>query len=457
MGIAKHNPASAPSVKVNIPKIEPTSYQGLVTDDKVTAVKSLIAYVEGAPWTVDYFSQVVAEHNDLREVDAAEPDIYQQYTKIHNFEIRVTTPLTESNDTTTGFMSVTGSGNVYGSVLPNVNDYFTSDAGDKKMGLFRVTNTERKSFNRDSVFYMDYVMVGYTDSTAIADLVASLGNKVTREFFFRKDRLIDGLQPLLKAEENQKLLNVSDAYVTIVRDYFKQFFSIKHGTLVLPGQEVSIYDTFIVGYLTQIVDSQDAPELKELRELPNEREYYMSQNQFWKAMVERDFDLLSYGNTRMGLISKKILTRNSYLHGFALSSIQQLVYPVQPDETTFGTYDVLPKTVDATLLIKETKSRQGSLASLITDSYVTATASIPVIHPVLIDDYYVLSAAFYNNTASKSVLEILTKDYLQGNALDMDMLQKLIDKYRSWSRLEQFYYGPILLTLLKETSISLYS
>lgn len=457
MGIAKHTPVSAPSVKVNIPRIEPKTYQGIVVDDKVTAVKSLIAYVEGAPWTVDYYSQVVAEHNDLREIDAAEPDIYQQYTKINNLEIRVTTPLSESNDTQTGLMTVTGSANMYGSVLPNVNDYFTSDAGDKKIGLFRITNVERKSFNKDSAFYVDYSLIGYTDSSNIGDLVTSLGNKVTRDFFFRKDRLVDGLQPLLKSEENQALLNVAEAYITIVKDYFQQFFSIKHGTLVLPGQEVPIYDTFIVGYLTQIVDSQDAPELKDLRELPNEREYYMSQNQFWKAMVQRDYDLLDYGNKKMGLVSKKNFTRNSYLYGFAMTTIQNIVYPIEPDLTTYGSYDTLPKQADLTLSIRETKNRQGSLASLITDTYITANGTLPVIHPVLIDDYYVLSAAFYNNTASKSVLEILTKDYLQGQTLDMKMLQKLIDKYRTWSRLEQFYYGPILLTLLKEASVALYS
>jgi hypothetical protein len=167
MGIAKHNPISAPSVKINIPKIEPKTYQGIVVDDKATAVKSLIAYVEGAPWTVNYYSQVVAEHNDLREIDAAEPDIYQQYTKINDLEIRVTTSLSESNDTQTGLMTVTGSGNMYGSVLPNVNDYFTTDSGDTKKGLFRVSNVERKSFNRDSIFYIDYTLVGYTDSTNI--------------------------------------------------------------------------------------------------------------------------------------------------------------------------------------------------------------------------------------------------------------------------------------------------
>jgi hypothetical protein len=354
-------------------------------------------------------------------------------------------------------MSVTGSGNMYGSVLPNVNDYFTSDAGDKKIGLFKISNVERKSFNKDSAFYVDYVLVGYTDSTSISDMVSSLVHKTTRELFFRKDRLIDGLQPLLKTEENQALLNVTEAYHTIVKDYFKQFFSIKHGTLVLPGQEVSTYDTYIVGYLSQIVDSQDAPELSELRELPNEREYYMSQNQFWKAMIERDYDLLSYGNPRMGLVSKKSFGRNSFLYGFGLSTIQNIVYPIEPDTTVYGSYDTLPKTVDLTLTIKETKNKQGSLASLITDTYVTANSTLPVIHPVLIDDYYVLSSAFYNNTVQKSVLEIQTKDYLQGNSLDMKMIQKLIDKYRSWSRLEQFYYGPILLTLLKEAGKSLYS
>jgi hypothetical protein len=457
MAIAKYAPTHEPTIKANMPKIEPSTYRGIVVDDKTTPIKSLVAYTEGAPWSVTYYSQVVAEHNDLREIDVMEPNIYQQYTKTNDLEIRVTSPLSDSYDTQTGISTVIGSGHMYGSILPNVNDYFSSSSGDNKVGLFRITNVERKSFNRDSVFYIDYNMEGYTDSSTVSTMLASLETKSTREFFFHKDRLMDGLQPLLRAEETQAIINMKEAYSTIVKDYFHQFFSIKHGTLVLPGQHVSIYDTFIVNYLLQIVDSQDAPQIREIRQLANEREYYMSQNQFWKAMIARDYDMISYGNKKMGLVSKGLFSRNSYLYGFAFTTINQLVYPKTPDVTSFGDYDTLPLTADLTLTIAETKNIQGSIASLITDTYVTPFGTTPIIHTVLTDDYYVLSGNFYNNTALKSVLEILVKDYMQGNTISMPMLQACLNRYRSWSRLEQFYYGPILLTLFKSASTQTYS
>jgi hypothetical protein len=457
MAIAKYTPTYEPSVKANMPKIEPSTYMGIVVDDKITPIKSLVAYVEGAPWSVVYYGQVVAEHNDLREIDTIEPNIYQQYTKTNNLEIRVTSALSDSYDTQTGISTVVGSGHMYGSILPNVNDYFSSDTGDNKTGLFRITNVERKSFNRDSVFYIDYSMVGYTDSNAVSAMLEALETKSTREYFFHKDRLMDGLQPLLRAEETQAIINIKEAYSTIVKDYFHQFFSIKHGTLVLPGQPISIYDTFIVSYLLQIVDSHDAVQIREIKQLANEREYYMSQNQFWKAMLERDYDMISYGNKKMGLIRKGLFNRNSYLYGFAFTTINQLVYPVAPDTTSFGNYDTLPFTADPTLQITETKNIQGSIASLITDTYITQSGTIPIIHTVLTDDYYVLSNNFYNNTAQKSVLEILVKDYMQGKTINMSMLQACLNKYRSWSRLEQFYYGPILLTLFKTASNQTYS
>jgi hypothetical protein len=91
------------------------------------------------------------------------------------------------------------------------------------------------------------------------------------------------------------------------------------------------------------------------------------------------------------------------------------------------------------------------------NTLVKDTTTYSLIHEVLVDDKYVLSESFYAATAQQSVLEILVKDYLKGNSLDLSMLYAVTDKFRQWKRLEQFYYGPLLMTLIKEADRAQYS
>ena len=64
MPIAKLTPTAAGPQELNLPQIEPKSYEGVVNDLRSTPIDALLAYVEGAPWTATYYSQIVAKHND---------------------------------------------------------------------------------------------------------------------------------------------------------------------------------------------------------------------------------------------------------------------------------------------------------------------------------------------------------------------------------------------------------
>lgn len=454
MGIASYKPDVQLPVKPNLPKIEPQEYKSIVQDDQVVPLNSLIAYIEGAPWTVEYYSQVVSKHNDIREVDPGQPNVYQQYQKISKLEIRVSSSLVSNYDTENAVTTVSGNGLLYPSVIPNVSDYFVTDAGDHKTGIFRVTNVERKTFNKDSAFYIEYDLVGYTD-TAV-EIFNDLNSKVIRTYFFSKDRLIDGLQPMVKAEDHQQIINLKNIYKDIVLYYFKTFFNRKFMTLVLPGQDNGVYDSFLVNYLLKIVDNFDAPEIINIKQLPTDHELYLNQPQFWQAMLERDYSLLTMCNKEMGLVSKRLFNADTFIRGLALTNIEYIVYPNNPDTSILVKSNPLAKLLNISEII-ETKSVNGTLASFINDQYVEDTRTYQVINPVLQDKFYVLSQNFYEGLINQSLLEILVKDYLKNQALNLNKLILVCSKFKTWGRLEQFYYGPILLTLIKEADRATYT
>jgi hypothetical protein len=75
----------------------------------------------------------------------------------------------------------------------------------------------------------------------------------------------------------------------------------------------------------------------------------------------------------------------------------------------------------------------------------------PAIRRVTVDNFYVLSEAFYRHTGNAilSKLEVLTLAALKGEAIDIQVLDQLCEGAKYWDNVERFYYFPILFTLLR--------
>lgn len=454
MAIIGYKPDAVLPIQPNLPKIQSDNYKSIIYDDKNVPLHSLLAYIQGAPWTLDaYFQQVVSKHNDLREIDPGQANIYQQYQKIAGLELRVSSALTSIYDSETSITSISGNALMYPFTIPNISDYFIVNAGDSRKGIFRITDVERKTLNRDSAFYVEYEMVGYVEALPL--IYDDLEAKVIRTYHFSKDRLVEGLHPLLKDGDYDNISSLKSIYSDTAEYYFKTFFNRKYMTLMVPGQDVGIYDSFLIDYTLKIVQSFDAYEIRSIRQIPTDNEAYLSQPQFWELMLNKDYPGLATCNQTMGLVQKQLFNNSAFIHGLAFTNIDYIVYPNTPDTSLIVHSSPNAKLIAMEEMVEATNV-QGTIADLIDDHYIQVNVSHPLIHKVLIDTYYVLSQNFYNNTAGQSVLEILVKDYLKMQTINLDMLLALCSKFKTWGRLEQFYYGPILLTLVKEADRGTY-
>lgn len=454
MPIAGRKPLTETDTNIHTPTIEPAGYEGSIVDDLSTPILSLIAYVEGAPWSVDYYSQMVGEHNDLREIDPNQPLIYQSYQKINGLELRVQSPLSTSYNSETGITSSNGTALIYPFLAPNVNDYFITDAGDNKIGLFRIISVERKTFNRDSVFSVDYTLDGYIDQKQ--DVIAALKEKTLREYFFDKERLVEGLQPLLRSEEYTQLRNLKSIFRGMIDHYFTSFFNPRYSTLVIPGQDIAIYDARLVGYLLRIVEVTDHPLIQRIRQIPTDNDPYLKQDTIWDIMVRRDYEGLKFCNKKMMIVSKSVFLKNPALHGIVYSNIEYLIYPETPDTTAMVRDLPFPK-LSSNKVVFEVEGSLGTPAALITENYASEGRNYLSAPTVLQDDFYIFTQSFYDGAPTQTLIEILTKDYLNRKTLDLEKLSFLCSRYRYWGRLEQFYYGPILMTLIREADRRTYS
>ncbi len=477
MPIAGFKPtAPVPVIQTSVTS-EAESFQSVTVDDAITPISSLIGYVEGAPWSVTYYSQVLTQDSDLREQDIGEANMLQQYTKIDNMEIRVTTPLTSSQNLDNAQITVGGTALVYPFLIPNVGDMFIADAGFGNTGIYQVKSVERKSFNQQSVYSIDYVLMMFADPTnpRLLDLDA----KATTEYVFDKERMDVNQTPKLTTKDFGNLMTLKDSLGEIISFYFKTFYVKNYDTLVIPGQNTGAYDSFLVHYILKMVDTFDCYEIRFVRDYATDAEYFLQQDQFWNAMYNRNAKMLPYCNKTMGLVETKYFNYNSMFKGFRHSRLSYVMYPTNPDFSLFdpntpsssgdpmlldygvfvdSMYVAQPMFKPQSLTqLMEASSQKAPLTSLVSNAFVMQNASLPIINPVLAYDTYVLSPAFYSQGANQTLLESLVSAYLNREPLSLNKLMACVANYRTWGRLEQFYYIPILITLIKTIMVEPYS
>ena len=447
MALAKYTPEAPTEVIPNLPKITEKSYSGVVVDTKYTPLSSLLTYVEGAAWTVTYYSQLIDKDNDILTQDVGLSGIYQQYTEINAMDLRVVNPLSTSQDQTTNRMNVTGAANVYPFIIPNVGDMFAADVGDGREGIFRVTSSEKKSLLKEAVYFIEYSLLYYSDVDTIRrqDLVT----KSINTYYYIKDFLLHGANPLLIDEDYHAFDKLSILYNEIVQNYFKWFFSNEYKTLIVPGQSSIVYDSYLVDAIIAILDTKDAPQLMHIRKLNVDDDDYLKQPNLWDALINKDLSLLDLSNKTMGLVSSKSFNSNPMLNGVRYSGVNYIVYPKRPEKLLNSGSQKESKLLSIEKINKVT-SRSVLLSTLVGDRELNLSSNFVVnIKPVLIDERYVLSDSFYFTGKDMSLLEILTTDYLNDKAIKPADILKLVKNYRNFGVLEQFYYLPIILIIIK--------
>ncbi len=78
MPIVKAKPTAPTPVITNPPKVVDKPFDSPLVDTKYTPLSSLITFVEGYNWTVDYYSQVIGKDSQLQGQDPSLPKQYQQ-------------------------------------------------------------------------------------------------------------------------------------------------------------------------------------------------------------------------------------------------------------------------------------------------------------------------------------------------------------------------------------------
>ena len=454
MPIAKLKPITFQPPKPNLPEIRKNVLKDVVVDGISEPLDRLTMFVEGTPWVVTYYSQVKVPDNATMSLDTNASGIQQQYQKIENFELRVTQGLTQDYDSTTGLTRVSGTSNVFPAIVPIMDDMIIGAAATGRIGIYRVNNVERTAIALKSAHAINYTLVSFIDENPLE--LENLESKVIRTYFFDKERVLEGGFPLLKEEDHNAFNELEDIYRNIIDYYFDNFYNPSMQAIVIPGQKEHIVDTFLLEFLLSIIEVSDHPLILKHRRFFTDNDPYMDQNNLWDMLLDRNARMLEQINQKYQYISVSTFNRSSWLKGLAYSGVKYVAYPKTPDLTVKTQKDTNAK-IGMTIELTPTTNRRGVASTAIVQSYPTGTGNMVKIFPVLTDDYYVFSQNFYDSTSGLSLLEKLVLEFLRHEAINPTELIALLSDFNSWARLEQFYYLPICLMMVKQCRLELYS
>ena len=434
MPIVRSVPSAPPEQKETPVQITKPEFKGTVVDTTYTPQSSLMVYVEGSRWIVEYFSQVVDKDNAIQGQSLSRNSALQSYQLIRKMKLKVSTPLSSSQDLEQKTMSVTGNAVLPPFVIPNEGDMFLADVGDGREGVFQVTSSERRSLFKDTVYLIEYLLVDYATDQRRGDLLS----KTVKTVVYNDDFLLHGQNPLVSETTYNDLSVLSERYHEVLDHYLRMFSSNEFKTIIVPNQEYPVYDPFLMKAIQSIFTTNDHYLVLENRVLNCDQDEAFKTPTIWEALIKRDPKLLKYVTKEAGLVSTRLFSREALFEGIYYSGIKFVVYPYKPELPSDSQYKKPVKALSDTPLASTMTLEDTSLSNP------------PLIKPVALDRFYVLSEAFYNgNDLNLSLLEIQVRNYLNQKEIDNRILLQMCDEYLGWGGLEKFYYLPILLILIK--------
>jgi hypothetical protein len=356
----------------------------------------------------------------------------------------VSSGLSDSQDQQTNLMTVTGSAHVLSYLIPNVGDMFIADVGDGRLGIFQVTNSQKTSMLKESVYLIDYTLTSFVDQNPAK--LADLEEKTVQEFYFEKDLINTGTKPIIIKSDYQTYRDLESIYKRMVNNYMEWFYNEEFKTITVPGQSNSVYDYFVACAVTGIMSTDDHLDVRYIRRLNVGDDSYMKQPTFYDALIKQDPDLLTSSNRSMGGVRCKSFNSDAMLESIRFSNIEHCVYPKSPNKKSNYTNIGYDKAVTLSSLINVLPTK-----STMTDTLdITESITLPFVTSFDLNSY-VISDSCYDLTEPKSVFEKLLIGFFKDENLNTVELYELAKRYMGWGLLEQFYYIPAILLLIRYT------
>lgn len=461
MGIVKVKPDAVVQPNTTEPVVAEkpyeTQFQTLIPESRVETLK---AYVEGYPWTVHFYGQILAEDNIVDSPDDGIPNLLQTYYKIKNLVLRVESPLADNYNQEEGVTRITGSAIFPDSVYPNVGDVLLAQIDNGEDAIFVINTVERLTARKESVYVASYSLLYYA-SENIAFL-SQLEDRVNDLHYYREDPHYSGLGNLVIPSVKEALDRLDYYLKTTTEYYFHKFYNVEYATFLVPGQDFTGYDPVMIRFLSQTTDMYSDPQRRLITRYDYGKNLYIDQPTILDMVAKRNVGLAPTINKRFSFTLTGLLRGHPRFANITYSGIERVLFPLDHEkisqkpplhgyphiEETDPTYPVESYAVDYD---------EGMLPDLSAMTIETIDGHIPHLPQLFDDGYYIVSSRFYdhylypevNAEPPPSFFELLLSRWLKEEAISNKDLVMLTQNFTAWPWIHQFYLLPVIWTMIR--------
>lgn len=453
------------------------SYKHSIVESAKRPLETIISFIGGSNWYVDYYSQVLRSGEELKPFDRSSLTVYQTYRCIHNFQLKLQGGLTSTDQQSSGRIEQTGTMIIppYVSLSPNIYDMFIADIGEGVAGLFTITGVNKLSLNAQAAFECNFELV-----TAMTDgLEKQLNHKTVEDLYFKKDLLMLGENPIIQREEYHGVNRLEELEKEIAQLWLSGNFSYEASTIAVPHQPEPTYDPYVARAMTNLIDYRTHPNYGQVKlyncddhrmakymdiftVLAENKKHYLARC-FTKAIAvdTRQLKVMALQNTiRFSHMNRVVVPTQSNLdpdnYGWLWSIPQQSKHNLiltpssvtPPPTTSCCPADPMEPCGPSTLGTSGGTIGSGDIKDNVVDYNQPTDVGMAI--PKITNESYVLSMAFYQGDLPNCTLfERKLHQILNGEHLDWQTVSKFCEAYPRWGRLEQYYLTPLLICMIR--------
>lgn len=206
--------------------------------------------LEGTPWAVTMYEQQLAGDDQPRRMEARLEPSVQQYKRIDNARVNVTSDLSFSTDAETNISELNGEGNLYPEYTPNVGNHFVARLQDGRMGFFVITGYTRLTYHAKSAWTIEYDFMQYMDDAIQRQL--DMKTVIHEVWDSRKAGDAGSLTPYHVV---QQTVDACDLMRQLVGMLWDEYYDHLTQTLLVPSDSPTqrVYDPMLVEFITKMV------------------------------------------------------------------------------------------------------------------------------------------------------------------------------------------------------------
>lgn len=444
MAIVRLKPdVPSPTQRTTPETITPPSKSTFTTLVPETRIKSLLKYVEGYPWTVDYYGQILNVNNTLNHFDPGLVDLTQSYYLVNKAIIQVSSPLSTSYDSEEGITKANGSAIVPLGMIPNVGDIFLAQVDTGEDALFVINTVTRKTHRKESLYEIDYELYAYTSEQP--SFMDKLSNRVNETYYFNPDTDYFNRDVLIKPSVKEAMDRLDSFRRESQTYYFSNFVQDHNSSLCLPGLTELVYDPLIADFIMRTVDISTISNYRFYRHtnLPED----LSRPSILNFILNRTTPHAKVGETKYGFCYSVELARRARLGTLGYTGVDYVLYPLKPLRDSISPQRDNIKTFFMDVRVDENYNDDNFYIRL--GSNNDSVYDKKVLHELFKDDSYIVTDNFYNylkdrsNYEDISYTEFLIYKFINRLAISKEDLAIALKDWKDWSLLHQYYLLPI--------------